>query len=463
MSRCLVTIGFHKNKVSWFFFPPVFGGFYWFFEPKNQWKHFPYVPDVFTSLQMGQLKQYLLGLLGHPVHCADPTSYCNWQDNDWMILGYACTYILLGVTVHQCIINCMTSSKAYQLLCHCHEKHSGLTQIQLIQKMMQIQFDNNTVTCETTMALLCNLMYCAERIGHIGITRLALLFTLMNLCLAHPSICEALTPVLMDGSITLKALETHLHYFYEMKGMHGPDLITFPAIAPSPTNTNPMPPPAIALPASIPPCTTLCLNCKRVSHTIEFFIAPGSKLAGQFGFEVSAWQCTAFGGQYPCPCPITNSLSTLLQLDDDDSVWIAGVKYKHELEGTTTAITNVNGAMTAADLGEYQDWANDTAAPKWGSGKGESWQGRKEMVRRLGRTGSCRTREVLHRFCTPTHTIMYSKKKRGIKQHQCCGFCNHTVGFCGDFSAGSRTWLTQSIWCLCTHFLQRSHHAKSWE
>ena len=66
-------------------------------------------------------------------------------------------------------------------------------------------------------------------------------------------------------------------------------------------------------------------------------------MAGQFTFEVSTWQCTAFGGQYPCPFPTTNSLSTLLQLDDDGSVWIAGVKYKHELEGTTTAITNVNG------------------------------------------------------------------------------------------------------------------------
>ena len=205
-----------------------------------------------------------------------------------MVLGYMRAH-MYSLEL-QCIINCVTYSEAYQLLCHCHEKHSGLMQIQLIQRMMQIWFDNNPVNCETAMALLHDLIYCADRISHIDITRLALLFTLMSLCSTHPSIHEALAPVLMDGSITLEALETCLHYFYEMQATHGPDFITFPAIATPTTLPSPTPPaipPTLTMPATIPPHLTLCPNCKHLGHTIEFCIAPGGKMAGQSTFEAS--------------------------------------------------------------------------------------------------------------------------------------------------------------------------------
>ena len=121
--------------------------------------------------------------------------------------------------------------------------------------MVQIRFDNNSINFETTMALLCNLIYHIERLGEVNVTRLAPLFTLMNLRTTHPSVHEALTPMLMDGSITLEALEMRLHYFYEMQAMHSPDVITFPALA-TPSKDAPYPHTSaantIALPASIP-------------------------------------------------------------------------------------------------------------------------------------------------------------------------------------------------------------------
>ena len=85
---------------------------------------------------MGQLDQYPLGLLGCPDLFVDPLGFRNWQGNDRMVLGYMRAHMYSSEL--QCIIHCMSSSEAYQLLCTRHEKRSGLTQVQLIQKMMQI-------------------------------------------------------------------------------------------------------------------------------------------------------------------------------------------------------------------------------------------------------------------------------------------------------------------------------------
>ena len=122
-----------------------------------------------------------------------------------MILGYMRSHMYSSET--QCIANCLTSAGTYNTLCQHHEKQSGLTQIQLIQRMMQIRFDNSPTNFNTTMSQLCDLIHRAEKISQVDITRLALLFTLMNLCSTHLSVHEALVPALMDGTITLKALE----------------------------------------------------------------------------------------------------------------------------------------------------------------------------------------------------------------------------------------------------------------
>ena len=170
-----------------------------------------------------------------------------------------------------------------------------------------------------------------------------------------------------------------MHYFYEMQATHGPDLVTFPAVATATTLPSPTPPvipPTLAMPATIPPRLTLCPNCKRLGHTIEFCIAPGGKMAGQSTFEASNRQRAALGAR-PCPHPPANSSGTpantsgsLVRFNDDGTVWIARVKYNHEreCEPTTAAIADINGAMTMADLGEYHDWAVDNTTPEWEAG-----------------------------------------------------------------------------------------------
>ena len=90
---------------------------------------------LLMSLQMGQLNQYPLGLLGCPDISIDPLGFHNWQGNDRMVLGYiGYMHAHMYSSELQCIIHCMLSSEAYQLLCTWHKKCSGLTQVQLIQK-----------------------------------------------------------------------------------------------------------------------------------------------------------------------------------------------------------------------------------------------------------------------------------------------------------------------------------------
>ena len=67
-------------------------------------------------------------------------------------------------------------------------------------------------------------------------------------------------PALMDGTITLKALERQLHYFYEMQATQSPDQLAFPSMPDHKTSFTPtssaqssLSSPTIALPASFPP------------------------------------------------------------------------------------------------------------------------------------------------------------------------------------------------------------------
>ncbi|KAH9063288.1 hypothetical protein EDB87DRAFT_1605093, partial [Lactarius vividus] len=185
----------------------------------NNWLEWSW--EVLTLLEMAQLDVYPHGLL----ICLDYHIDCYMRSHMYS-------------SESQYITNCIMSVEAFNLLHQCHKKCSGLTQIQLIQCMMQVD-----------------------------ITRLALLFTLMNIRVTHPSVHEALAPALMDGTIMLEALERCLSFFYEMQVMQSTDQMIFPAmmpnITPSPTTS-----PSFALPASIPPQANICPNCKWPGHSI---------------------------------------------------------------------------------------------------------------------------------------------------------------------------------------------------
>jgi len=61
----------------------------------------------------------------------DPLGHHFWNGNDQMILGYMCLQMFTAEM--QYIASYPTSVDAYIQLCMCHEKHSGMMQIQLIQ------------------------------------------------------------------------------------------------------------------------------------------------------------------------------------------------------------------------------------------------------------------------------------------------------------------------------------------
>ena len=196
--------------------------------------------QLVTSLEMGQLDVYPLGLLKRPNPRSDKTSYRNWRGNDHMVLGFIRSHLFSSEV--QCTAQCDTSAEAYQILRHRHEQRSGLTQIQIIQRMMQVRFDHSPTNFDATMANLRELIYRAERIGQIDVTKRALLFALMNLRSTHPSVHEALAPSLMDGTITLEALEQRLSFFYELQATQSMDQLAFPSLTPShvpfPTNAS---------------------------------------------------------------------------------------------------------------------------------------------------------------------------------------------------------------------------------
>ena len=103
---------------------------------------------LIMSLKMSQLDKYPLGLLKCPDHQTDRTGHRNWWGNDQMILGYMWSHMYSSQT--QCITDCLMSARAYNTLYQHHEKQSGLMQIQLIQQMMQVHFDNSPTNFNTT-------------------------------------------------------------------------------------------------------------------------------------------------------------------------------------------------------------------------------------------------------------------------------------------------------------------------
>jgi hypothetical protein len=217
--------------------------------------------------------------------------------------------------------------------------------------------------------------------NNIDSTRLCCLFAVQSLRSTHPSVQEALVPALMDSSISLKAVERRLHFFFEMQASENPDQITFPAILPIlsqvpliPLSSTPASADSsplihtVTLPASLPPCVNICPNCRKPGHSIEFCISPGGKMEGHPASDAIAWQRAARDVSHARSSLSNASSNSLVKIDHDSTVWIGGVRYKPASEPATATITEVKveAAMTAADQGEYSDWAinNNTS---WGN------------------------------------------------------------------------------------------------
>ena len=341
---------------------------------------------LISSLQTVQLDEYPLGLIKCPNPHIDSVGQQTWRGNDRMILGYMRSHMQSSES--QCIAHCSTSAEAYNILRHRHEKRSGLTQIQLIQRMMQIRFDNSPSAFDNTMTHLRDLIYRAEQIGQVDISKLAVLFILVHLKNTHPIVYEALSPALMDGTVTLQTFERRMHHFFEDQATHSqnPDHLAFPSLSPVlptlPSQNSPLSSsaqlspssPTTALPASLPPRANICPNCKKPGHSIEFCISPGGKMEGQTTLDAIARQRAAreaLRGTRPSTTSTSSGSNSLVKIESDGTVWIGGVKYQPaqplaaEPEKASIADVDIEAAMTAADQGEYTDWAFTNVDPHW--------------------------------------------------------------------------------------------------
>jgi hypothetical protein len=212
---------------------------------------------------------------------------------------------------------------------------------------MQISFDDDTEQFETKMTTFHDLVYCIESIGQVDITRLGLLFILLNLKTSHPSVHDALAPVLMDGTISLEMMESCMTYHFEMCNAH--------------FGQHQLPSSPLALPAHLQQRVIMCLNCRRTGHTIEFCIAPGGQMEGLPMHEAMDRQHAAHNALRPCAKPrdvgsgagTTQLSSTLLKLDDDGSVWIAGTHYRPDSKVNAAL---ADSTLPSSDLGDYSDW-----------------------------------------------------------------------------------------------------------
>lgn len=169
-----------------------------------------------SSLSMGQLDGYPLGRITCPNVTADRTGFQNWIGNDNMVLGFMRTQMFTSEVQH--IAHCSTSEDAFLLLRTRHEKRSGLTQMQLIQKIMVAgyKFDASSANFDVQMSSMRDLIYRADQIGHLDLAKIAVLFAMFCIRSSFPTVHEALSPALMDGTLTLEAFESRMHCFYEM-------------------------------------------------------------------------------------------------------------------------------------------------------------------------------------------------------------------------------------------------------
>jgi hypothetical protein len=64
-----------------------------------------------------------------------------------------------------------------------------------------------------------------------------------------------------------------------------------------------------------------------------------------------------------------NPSNSLVKIESNGTVWIGGVKYQPATEPAkaTIAEVDIEAAMTAADQGEYSDWAISNNSSSWGN------------------------------------------------------------------------------------------------
>lgn len=303
---------------------------------------------------MTQLDEYPLGLLPCPVEHADPFGHRCWNGNDRMILGFMQTHMYSAEIQH--IAQCTTSATAFRMLRIRHEKRSNLTQLQLIQKLMQITFDDEPESFESNMADYRDLIYRIESIGHVDVNKLGLLFLLLNIKTSHPGVHDALAPSLMDGSVSVELMEARMQYHFEMHAAH--------------QRQQQLPTSSIALPAQMPLRSVLCPNCKKVGHMVEFCIAPGGKMEGLSMQDAINRQRiirdtlrnrpkpkedSATPSTTPSVPPSPSSNSTLIKMDNDVSVWIGGIHFRQENK-ISAALADSVPPEPSSDTEEYPDW-----------------------------------------------------------------------------------------------------------
>src|ERR1700761_7245546 len=224
--------------------------------------------------------------------------------------------------------------------------------------MTQIRFDPNTNDTDTVLVLVRDLIYRAEMIGPIDYTKLALLFIMTSLRTTHPSVHEALAPALMEGTLTIQALEQRLTYFHDLRATQSLEHM-FSATTSSPPSSVQSSPtsPTIAL-LAYPPRANICPNCKCSGHSIEFCISPGGKMEGYSPSDAIARQRAVREGSRNRPTALPNtptsstaSASPSVKIDPDGTVWINGIRYQPpaETEKASIAAVNIDAAMTAAD------------------------------------------------------------------------------------------------------------------
>lgn len=152
---------------------------------------------------------------------------------------------------------------------------------------MQLSLQDNPDTFKSSMATRHDLVYRIKNISHIDVQRLGLLFLFLNLKSELPSVHDALAPALMDGTITVELLESHLHMYFEMRNAHQSQSFT--------------PPTTLALAALGQQLhVILCPNCKRPGHTAKFCVTQGGGMEGMPILDAIADQQVAWEATHQC-------------------------------------------------------------------------------------------------------------------------------------------------------------------
>ncbi|KAI0253235.1 hypothetical protein BJV78DRAFT_1153128 [Lactifluus subvellereus] len=341
----------------------------------------PWPPTLRLSLNMGnwlewsrrlihglsicQIDDYPLGKLPCPNPNIDPAGHHAWVGNDRMILNFMRSQIY--ASEEREIAECDTSAEAYHILQARHEKRSGMTQLQLIQRLGQIWFNDDPQNFETQLAHWRDLVYQIDNIGRIDASRLGLLYLFQNLKVSHPTVHDALAPAIMDGSMTEEMFVLRMRYYFEMRAAQAAQ-----------TYIGGQPGLDVALPA-FTPRVVVCNNCKKGGHTFEFCVAPGGKLAGLSTYEAIMRQHASRDNRPRRDAPPGNNPSSMVingrryradtspPTGNAPTMVINGQRYQlddnPQPEPPPSAHIAIEPPFFAADQAEYNDWNNDVPDP----------------------------------------------------------------------------------------------------